>query len=75
MNTGNYSIITDFGCHWRCKYCITKQVNIPLTNISQVINTAKNLKNINFLSISGGGDPLYNIFENDKVFTTFKNIV
>ncbi len=54
MNRNNYSIITNFGCHWRCKYCITKQVNIPLTNISQVINTAKNLKNINFLSISGG---------------------
>ena len=74
MNKNNYSIITNFGCHWKCKYCITKQVNIPLTNISQVINTVKNLKNIKFLSISGGGDPLYNIFENDKVIEFYKTL-
>ncbi len=70
----NYSIITNFGCHWACKYCITKQLDIPKTIISQADETLASIDNIDFLSISGGGDPLYNLdIERIKWFEDLHN--
>lgn len=62
------SIITNFGCHYKCPYCIVKKnnLNIPKTTI----NGLRELGNIykknscNIISISGGGDPLYNYEKN-----------
>lgn len=60
----NYiSIITNFGCHYKCPYCIVKKNNlhIPRTTLAGLDNLEKALKETrcNIISISGGGDPLY----------------
>lgn len=60
----NYiSIITNFGCHYKCPYCIVKKNNlhIPKTTLAGLDNLEKALKETrcNIISISGGGDPLY----------------
>ena len=70
------SIITNFGCHYTCPYCIVKENNlhIPKTTINGLNNVGKFVKeyNCNWISISGGGDPLYNFNQNkdwyDKLF-------
>ena len=57
------SIITNFGCHYKCPYCIVKENNlhIPITTLSGLDNLSQSLRdnNCNMLSISGGGDPLH----------------
>lgn len=57
------SIITNFGCHYSCPYCIVKENNlhIPKTTINGLYNVGKYMEefNCNWISISGGGDPLY----------------
>lgn len=62
------SIITNFGCHYTCPYCIVKENNlkIPKTTIKGL---HKLLPDINkyccdIISVSGGGDPLHNYEEN-----------
>lgn len=67
----NYSLITNFGCHWTCPYCIVREngLNIDETDIFVAKNTIFRLINedkIDFLSFSGGGDPLFMINE-DRV--------
>lgn len=62
------SIITNFGCHYTCPYCIVKNNNlhIPKTTVDGLDNLAEEIdkNNCNWVSISGGGDPLWN-FENN----------
>lgn len=57
------SIITNFGCHYKCPYCIVKENNlhIPVTTLPGLDNLSQSLRdnNCNILSISGGGDPLH----------------
>lgn len=57
------SVITNFGCHYTCPYCIVKNnnLNIPKTTIEGLDNLEEEIKknNCNWVSISGGGDPLY----------------
>lgn len=57
------SIITNFGCHYQCPYCIVKNNNlhIPKTTVDGLDNLAYEIKknNCNWVSLSGGGDPLY----------------
>lgn len=67
------SILTNFGCHFSCPYCVYKNnnINIPKTKVDsfgweELENELKNYKE-NLISISGGGDPLYN-YENNKEF-------
>lgn len=40
LNT-NYSVITNFGCHYKCPYCITKQtgMHLPETDALAVSKT------------------------------------
>lgn len=62
------SIITNFGCHYTCPYCIVKENNlhIPKTTkqgLYMVGEFARN-NNCNWISVSGGGDPLHNLSEN-----------
>lgn len=57
------SIITNFGCHYKCPYCIVKENNlhIPRTTLAGLDNLEEALKenDCNIVSISGGGDPLH----------------
>ncbi|EAV9834824.1 hypothetical protein FFB69_08085 [Listeria monocytogenes] len=64
----NYSILTNFGCHWTCPYCVVKNNNIGIaeTNIQAVNKTIDKLVDeakLDFLSLSGGGDPLFHVDE------------
>lgn len=57
------SIITNFGCHFDCPYCIVKNNNIdvPATTIEslEMLKDAVKAENANIISVSGGGDPLF----------------
>ena len=65
----NISIITNFGCHFNCWYCVwknhklKKHNNFDYNKLEDFLITHKNKGKV---SISGGGDPLYNYFENIK---------
>ena len=71
------SIISDLGCHYKCPYCIVKKNNlkIPSTTVEGLNNLKKEFdKNkCNIISISGGGDPLFNWYKHtnwyDKLFS------
>ena len=71
------SIITNFGCHYKCPYCIVKKnnVKIPSTTVEGLKKEKKEFdKNkCNIISISGGGDPLFNWYKHtdwyDKLFS------
>lgn len=57
------SIITNFGCHFKCPYCIVKTngINVPETTIKglDALKDAVTFTRANIISVSGGGDPLY----------------
>lgn len=57
------SIITNFGCHGKCPYCIVREngIKVPKTTLVGLDNLTKALKvtNRDIISISGGGDPLH----------------
>lgn len=57
------SIITNFGCHGKCPYCIVREngIKVPKTTLVGLDNLTKALKETNrdIISISGGGDPLH----------------
>lgn len=63
MNDKYISIITNFGCHYTCPYCIVKNNNldIPRTTINGLdslwLEIVRN--QCNWVSLSGGGDPLW----------------
>lgn len=74
-----FSILTNFGCHFGCRYCVYREngINIPHTNIetfgwNELENELKKHQG-ELISISGGGDPLYNYDKNrrfyDKLFS------
>lgn len=65
----NISIITNFGCEANCWYCIWK--DHALKNCSEIDYEALDkflcrYKHLGKVSLSGGGDPLYNYFSNIK---------
>lgn len=64
------SIITNFGCHYTCPYCIVKEndLHIPKTTVEGLDNLIHEIRknNCNWVSISGGGDPLFNIENKDN---------
>lgn len=80
------SVITNFGCHWRCPYCVVKNnnLNFPKTTINDLYDLEKNyLRNYNkdIISVSGGGDPLWNYSKNsytikwyDLLFNALHNL-
>ena len=57
------SVITNFGCHYTCPYCIVKNNNlhIPKSTIEGLDNLKEEIckNNCNWVSVSGGGDPLW----------------
>ena len=42
------SVITNFGCHYKCPYCIVKENNlhIPKTTVAGLDNLRKSLKEV-----------------------------
>lgn len=58
------SIITNFGCHYTCPYCIVKNnhIDVPVTTIEGLENLKYYIikTGANIVSVSGGGDPLHN---------------
>jgi organic radical activating enzyme len=73
------SVITNFGCHYSCPYCIVKNnhLNIPKSTIDGLDNLAKEIENnkCNWVSISGGGDPLWEHKQHIDWYKKFLNIV
>lgn len=62
----NYSVLTNFGCHWQCPYCIVRNtgIQIPETRMGATYDTVMRLADdgaMRFLSFSGGGDPLWGL--------------
>lgn len=57
------SIITNFGCHYTCPYCVVKNnhLDIPQTTLEGLDNLSKSIQEskANIISLSGGGDPLF----------------
>lgn len=74
MNKGEkyLSIITNFGCHFNCPYCIVKNNNIdvPRTTVKslKMLKAAVEYENATIISVSGGGDPLHNYDKNTKYY-------
>lgn len=65
MKAWNYlSILTNFGCHFQCPYCVTKKqgIDIPPTTVHSLdkLDEAIESTGANIISVSGGGDPLHN---------------
>lgn len=61
------SVITNFGCHYTCPYCIVKNnhLNIPKTTVDGLKELPKAYaeNGCNWISVSGGGDPLWKFKE------------
>ncbi len=69
------SIITDFGCNNSCFYCVWKEHKLNGCDKGNHFDYAKLFdflnenKHLGKVSISGGGDPLYNYFGNLNFWT------
>lgn len=78
MNDKYISIITNFGCHYTCPYCIVKNNNldIPRTTINGLdslwLEIVRN--QCNWVSLSGGGDPLWHYSEHKDWYDKFFEI-
>lgn len=79
MNDKYLSVITNFGCHYSCPYCIVKNnhLNIPKTTIHGLNNLFSEIvKNrCNWVSLSGGGDPLWKYEQHKDWYEKFFEIV
>lgn len=73
------SIITNFGCHYTCPYCIVKNnnLNIPKSTISGLKKLQEEIlkNNCNWVSLSGGGDPLHNYKDNQDWYDTLFQLI
>lgn len=73
------SVITNFGCHYSCPYCIVKNNNlkIPQSTVGGLDRLEEEIKNnqCNWVSLSGGGDPLWEINRHIDWYKKFYNIV
>lgn len=73
------SVITNFGCHYSCPYCIVKNnnLNIPKSTLNGLENLRDEIiKNeCNWVSLSGGGDPLFHYEDNTDWYKKFFEIM
>lgn len=72
------SVITNFGCHYSCPYCIVTNcgIGVPKTTVEglQGLQAAIEKYNCNWVSISGGGDPFYKLEEHIDWWNEFFDI-
>lgn len=72
------SIITNFGCHFECDYCIVKNnhINVPATTHRSLSNlkAAIESEQANIISVSGGGDPLHDYPKHKKYYNRLLKI-
>ena len=75
MNDKYLSVITNFGCHGKCPYCIVREngINVPKTTIDGLENLESVFQRVgcNIISVSGGGDPLH---EYEKHFDWYRKL-
>ena len=72
------SILTNFGCHFTCAYCISKKngISIPKTTVQSLdgLDEAIVHSGATIISVSGGGDPLFDYTRHmdfyDRLFET-----
>lgn len=73
------SIITNFGCHYTCPYCIVKNngIDIPKTTIDGLDKLVENIRkyDCNWVSISGGGDPLHDLEDHTNWYNELFDIL
>lgn len=73
------SILTNFGCHFSCPYCVVKNcgIDIPKTTVEglQGLERAIIENGCEWISISGGGDPLYKLEEHSDWWNKLFSIV
>lgn len=66
------SIITNFGCHFSCPYCIVKNngIDVPKTTMESLLYLEDAVKETgaNIISLSGGGDPLHDYSNNKNYY-------
>ena len=72
------SIITNFGCHGKCPYCIVREngIDVPKTTLSGLTKLIDKVKenNCHIIFISGGGDPLHNYETHKDYYNELFNI-
>ena len=75
MHDKYLSIITNFGCHGKCPYCIVREngINVPKTTDDGLENLESDFQRFgcNIISVSGGGDPLH---EYEKHFDWYRKL-
>lgn len=73
------SILTNFGCHFSCPYCVVKNcgIDIPKTTVEGLQGLEKAIveNECNWVSISGGGDPFYKLEEHTDWWNKLFEIV
>jgi len=73
------SVITNFGCHGRCPYCVVREngIDVPKTTLEGLDNLGFYLKKYNskLISVSGGGDPLHNYREHKDYYSKLSDIL
>lgn len=81
MDDKYLSIITNFGCHYSCPECIVRNNKLKMTpteeysSYMQLEHVLKNECNdCNWVSVSGGGDPLYHWWEHQAWWTGFFSV-
>lgn len=76
------SIITNFGCHYSCPECVVRNNHLHMTPTLEdstdypalawvLFNARYNGTPYNWVSVSGGGDPLFHWWEHQKWWDNF----
>lgn len=69
------SIITNFGCHYKCPECVVRNNGLKMSKTSEYscaeLSYAIQETGANWVSVSGGGDPLYHWWKHQKWWNDF----
>lgn len=72
------SVITNFGCHYSCPYCIVKNcgIDIPKTTLEGLDGLEETILKYGctWVSVSGGGDPFHKLEEHIDWWNKFFDI-
>ena len=79
MNKKYLSIITNFGCHYSCPYCIVKNngIKVPKTTLEGLDKLKEKIieNKCDIVSVSGGGDPARNLYKHLDWYRKLKEIL